>query len=234
MNRNALLKEFMNKIDYEFRDIELLNVALTHSSYDNERKNYKRQNNERLEFLGDAILDAVISQFLYKKFEDLEEGDLTRMRSSIVCENSLADCGKKYNIGKYFLLGKGEENTGGRNRTSIIANTVEAVYGAVFIDGGYEKTAEFIIETLGEVIEEAVDGKRYSDYKTALQELIQKKKNSEISYETVKEEGPDHEKTFYIEVTIDNIPAGVGSGKNKKEAEQRAARDALRNNNLKY
>lgn len=234
MNRQALLQEFMKKIEFSFKDVELLNVALTHSSYDNERKNLKKQNNERLEFLGDAILDAVISQYLFEKFEDFEEGDLTRMRSSIVCETSLADCGKKYDIGKYFLLGKGEENTGGRTRTSIIADAVEAVYGAVYLDVGFEKAAEFIMRSLNDIIEEVVHGKRYSDFKTKLQELVQKKKNSDISYETIREEGPDHEKIFHVEVTIDNIAAGMGSGKNKKEAEQRAARDALNKRKLKY
>lgn len=226
-SRKDELNEFMKKIGYRFNDLNLLNTALTHSSYNNEKKTKHKSNNERLEFLGDAILDAAISQYLYTRFENFEEGDLTRMRASIVCESSLADCGLKYQIGQYFLLGKGEENTGGRARSSIIADTMEAVFGAVYLDGGWDNASQFVLNSLKEIIEEVVQGKRYSDFKTKFQEIIQANTDLEIQYETVKEEGPDHNKTFYVNVSVGREIKGKGSGRSKKEAEQNAAKDAL-------
>ncbi|MCG8483060.1 MAG: ribonuclease III [Clostridia bacterium] len=231
-SRKEELNMFMAKIGYKFNNLDLLNTALTHSSYNNEKKSTHKHNNERLEFLGDAILDAVISQYLYARFENFEEGDLTRMRANIVCESSLADCGVKFQIGQYFLLGKGEENTGGRDRSSIIADTVEAVFGAVYLDGGWDHANRFILNCLQEIIEEVVQGKRYSDFKTKFQEIIQAKTDLDIQYETVKEEGPDHNKTFYVNVSVGREVKGNGSGRSKKEAEQNAAKDALSEMNI--
>jgi len=219
----------MEIIKYDFKDIELLNKALTHSSYINEKKKSYKDNNERLEFLGDAILDAVISEYLYNKLITCEEGELTRMRASIVCESSLAECGAKLHLGEFFLLGKGEENTGGRNRNSLLADTLEALFGSVYLDGGWDAARKFILETLRDTIDDAVHGKLYSDYKTRLQEIIQGQSDLVIQYETVKEEGPDHNKTFYVHVTIGNEIKGSGCGRNKKEAEQNAAKAALIN-----
>lgn len=227
VNQNEL-DVFMNFIGYQFNDPDLLNRALTHSSYNNEKSNFQKENNERLEFLGDAILDAVISEHLYNRFSAYEEGDLTRMRACIVCEHSLAECASKLQIGKYLLLGKGEENTGGRKRNSILADTVEALFGAVYLDGGWKKTRVFILTCLKNLIQEAVNGKRYLDYKTKLQEVVQAKSDFAIHYDTVKEEGPDHNKTFYIDVFVGKRIKGSGVGKSKKEAEQNAAQDALR------
>ncbi|NLK73161.1 MAG: ribonuclease III [Clostridiales bacterium] len=227
------LYRFMEIIKYDFKDSELLNKALTHSSYINEKKKSYKDNNERLEFLGDAILDAVISEYLYNKLKTCEEGELTRMRASIVCESSLAECGAKLHLGEFFLLGKGEENTGGRNRNSLLADTLEALFGAVYLDGGWDIARKFILEKLRDTIDDAVHGKLYSDYKTRLQEIIQGQSDLAIQYETVKEEGPDHNKTFYVNVSIGNEIKGSGCGRNKKEAEQNAAKAALKNINDK-
>ncbi len=232
-NRTEKLNEFMKKIGYNFHDINLLNRALTHSSYINEKRGTPKENNERLEFLGDAILDAVISEYLYKKSDSYEEGDLTRMRASIVCESSLAECGSNLNMGQYFLLGKGEENTGGRTRHSIIADTLEALFGAIYLDGGWEAVESFILKCLGDLIKQAIIGKLHLDYKTKLQEVIQSKTDLTIHYETVKEEGPDHNKTFFVDVLIGEGVKGSGVGRSKKEAEQNAAKDALLRTEIK-
>lgn len=225
--REVELKNFMRIIEYKFDNLDLLNTALTHSSYNNERKGDQKDNNERLEFLGDAILDAVISEYLYLRFGNYEEGDLTRVRASIVCESTLAECGLNHKIGEYILLGKGEENTGGRGRISILANTMEALFGAVYLDGGWKKASKFVLSCLKEIIEDAVNGKLYSDYKTRLQEIIQAKTDLAVMYETVKEEGPDHSKTFYVDVLVGGEFKGSGTGRSKKEAEQNAAKNAL-------
>lgn len=232
-DRNKELKEFMKIIGYEFNNMSLLNRALTHSSYINEKRGAQKENNERLEFLGDAILDAVISEYLYKKSDSYEEGDLTRMRASIVCESSLAECGAGLDMGKYFLLGKGEENTGGRTRSSILADALEALFGAIYLDGGWKEAEKFILKCLGGLINQAITGKLHLDYKTRLQEVVQSKTDLNIHYETVKEEGPDHNKTFYVDVIIGEEVKGSGRGRNKKEAEQNAAKDALHRTNIK-
>lgn len=221
------MHRFMEIIKYEFKDIKLLNKALTHSSYINEKKKSYKDNNERLEFLGDAILDAVISEYLYNKFNTYEEGKLTRMRASIVCESSLAECAGKLHLGDFFLLGKGEENTGGRNRSSILADTLEALFGAVYLDSGWEAARKFILEKLKDIIDDAIHGRLYPDYKTRLQEIIQANSDLGICYQIVNEEGPDHNKTFYVNVSIGDDIRGGGSGRNKKEAEQNAAKAAL-------
>jgi ribonuclease-3 len=219
--------DFQKIIQYDFRNVDLLVNALTHSSYINEGKSPQFGNNERLEFLGDAILDAVISDYLYKRLGNVEEGELTKMRAVIVCERSLAVCGSRVSIGKYLRLGKGEENSGGRTRHSIVADAMEAVIGAIYLDGGWETVHEFVIRIFSELIEDAVSGKLHMDYKTVIQERLQIHGEADISYVIEREEGPDHDKTFYANLVFQGSVIGSGSGRSKKEAEQKAAKQAL-------
>ncbi len=219
--------DFQKIIQYDFRNVNLLRNALTHSSYINEGKSPQIGNNERLEFLGDAILDAVISDYLYSRLDHVEEGELTKMRAVIVCERSLAVCGAKASIGSYLRLGKGEENSGGRNRHSIVADAMEAVIGAIYLDSGWETVHDFVIRTFSELIEDAVSGKLHMDYKTEIQERLQSHGEAEISYVIEREEGPDHDKTFYANLVFQGSVIGSGSGRSKKEAEQQAAKQAL-------
>ncbi|MDO4482317.1 MAG: ribonuclease III [Bacillota bacterium] len=217
------LKELSDKLRYDFKDKTLLVTALTHSSYVNENKLKYSSNNERLEYLGDAVLDAAISDYLYFKYREVEEGTLTKERAAIVCEASLSMCGKALGLGDYLILGKGEEHNGGRERPSMIADAVEAVIGAIYIDGGWDpakKTALFILEN---VIQKASVGQINRDYKSLVQEKYQASGEVSICYEVAKEEGPDHDKTFYIDLIINGKTLGRGVGKSKKEAEQRAA-----------
>lgn len=211
---------------YRFSDPGLLETALTHSSYVNETGGQYRCNNERLEFLGDAVLDAVISEYLYHRYEENEEGFLTKERASIVCEGSLASCGMKIDLGAFLILGKGEDHNGGRRRQSMIADAVEALIGAVFLDGGWEAARSFALRLLSDVIRQASGGNLAKDYKSLIQEKCQSEGEAELYYTVTKEEGPDHDKTFYVELTINGTFAGKGSGKSKKEAEQRAAQAA--------
>lgn len=219
--------EFQKVIQYEFKNPNLLKNALTHSSYINEGKTTKAGNNERLEFLGDAILDAVISDYLYNRLEHVEEGELTKLRAGIVCERSLAVCGTKVGIGDYLHLGKGEENMGGRKRGSILADAMEAVIGAIYLDSGWDAARDFVIRIFSEIIEEALLGKLHMDYKTEIQEKLQSHGEAEINYVIEKEEGPDHDKTFYANLIFQGNIIGSGSGRSKKEAEQQAAKQAL-------
>ncbi|WP_130864121.1 ribonuclease III [Bacilliculturomica massiliensis] len=219
--------EFAKKLGYEFRDPELLRHALTHSSFINESKMEYSANNERLEFLGDAFFDAIISECLYHRLAHEEEGLLTKTRAVIVCERSLMECGVRVNIGDYLRLGKGENQSGGRHRTSILADAMEAVIGAVYLDGGWEKARELVLRLFDRTIEEAVSGKLYSDYKTELQERLQARGEVVIHYEIEREEGPDHDKTFFVKLLADGKEIGRGTGRSKKEAEQHAARTAL-------
>ncbi len=227
-NDTTLLKKLELKLGYRFHNVNLLNESLTHSSYANEnkRKNYKY--NERLEFLGDAVLSIVISDYLYNNLSTFQEGELTKIRASIVCEPSLAACSKRIDIGNFILLGKGEDVTGGRERVSILADAFEAIIGAIYLDGGIEKAKIFILENLKDTIDDAIHGKIHQDYKTHLQELIQSEHTEKIHYEVFGEEGPDHDKIFHVHVKIGEKIVGVGSGKSKKEAEQNAAREALK------
>ncbi|MCT4606375.1 MAG: ribonuclease III [Marinisporobacter sp.] len=228
MDRKKVLKELTEKLDYAFKNVDLLNEALTHSSYANENKKRNIKYNERLEFLGDSVLSIVISDHLYNHLETLQEGELTKIRASIVCEGSLANCSKNLETGQYLLLGKGEEVTGGRERVSILADTFEAIIGAIYLDGGLSKVKRFILNTLRKTIEDAIEGKIFKDYKTYLQEIVQSVNGDKINYEVVNETGPDHNKVFYVHVTIGDQVAGKGSGKSKKEAEQNAAKEALK------
>ncbi|MDD3874087.1 MAG: ribonuclease III [Methanosarcina sp.] len=228
MNR----KHFSQIIGYSFQDRSLLENALTHSSYSHEgRQQEGRQraveDNERLEFLGDSIFNAIISEYLFTRVVDVEEGKLTKLRALVVCERSLAECGKKLGIGAYLKLGRGEENTGGRYRSSIIADGMEAVIGAVYLDGGLGPARTFVLSTFETIIERALTGKLYTDFKTEVQEYLQSKGMTEISYRLDREEGPDHSKTFYISLWADGNKLGQGRGSTKKEAEQNAAKAAL-------
>lgn len=220
--------DFQKIIDYKFNNNEFLRKALTHSSYVNEDKLLGHGfNNERLEFLGDAIFDAIISEYLFNKLNTVKEGELTKMRAAIVCERSLADCGSKISIGQYLMLGKGEENTGGRNRGSILADAMEAVIGAIYLDGGWNEAKNFVLRIFASTIEDALSGKLHMDYKTDIQEMLQSRGEADISYVIDREEGPDHDKTFYINLYYNGHVIGSGSGRSKKEAEQNAAKQAL-------
>ena len=226
--RKKRLDEVQLNINYNFKNINLINTSLTHSSYTNENKMRIYENNERLEFLGDVVVNLVVSEYLYYRFSELPEGELTKKRATIVCESSLAFAAGKINLGEYLLLGKGEEATGGRNRESILADTFEALTGAIYIDGGLTSTREFLLGMFEqEVIYALSKGNLFTDYKTELQEILQKKTKSRIEYNVAKEAGPDHNKKFYMDVIVENKVIGSGMGRNKKEAEQMAARQAL-------
>lgn len=221
------LNTLQNNIGYKFKDIELLRTAITHSSYANEKKTEDGTSNERLEFLGDSVLSFIISRILYLEFPDLSEGELSKTRSAIVCEDSLFVCAKKLNLSVAIRLGKGEESSGGRNRKSILADAFEAVIGAVFLDGGYESADKFIINIMQDNIDKGVESQISHDHKTRLQELLQKSGNAGISYVVLREKGPDHEKIFEVAVFVNGIEAGRGHGNSKKTAEQAAAGKAL-------
>ena len=220
-----MIKDLENAIGYRFSNITLLQNALAHSSYANERWHDGLRSNERLEFLGDSILGMVVAEHLYKNFPDRPEGELTRMRADMVCETSLAEVAAKLDLGKHLLLGHGEEQGGGRTRASTLADAVESIIAASFLDGGMA-AAEGIIRRF--VLCNVPTGKLHNaDYKTALQELVQQKKNQVLTYTLVGESGPDHDKQFFVEVALNGQVIGKGSGSSKKRAEQDAARAAI-------
>ena len=220
--------DFENIIAYRFQDKMLLEKALTHSSYCREHGVESRDSNERLEFLGDAFFDAVISEELYQRLEKVDEGKLTKTRALIVCEKSLASVALRLGVGNFLNLGKGEEHSGGRKRESILADALEAIVAAIYLDGGFEAMRQFVAREFASAIEDALEGKLFADYKTQVQEVLQKRgKNTKIRYVTDREEGPDHDKTFYVHLVCDGETMGRGSGKTKKEAEQNAARETL-------
>lgn len=219
------IDKFENVIGYKFKNREFILEALTHSSYSNENRKFKY--NERMEFLGDSVLGLVISDHIFKKEKGVPEGELTKLRANIVCEGSLSEAAKKINLGEYILLGRGEEATGGRERKSIIADAFEAVIAAIYLDGGIENASKFILSNLSDIIKDSIDGKIFRDYKTQLQEEIQKNGASNIWYKLVEESGPDHNKTFVMMVGVDDKELGIGKGKSKKEAEQVAAKAAI-------
>lgn len=219
--------EFQNKIKYTFKNPEYLDKALTHSSFLQEKDERCGKDNERLEFLGDAFFDAIISEALFNMLPNVSEGKLTKFRASIVCEKSLAEQGRRLNIGEFLRMGKGEERMGGRDRESIIADAMEAVIAAIFMDGGFEEAKLFVLRNFDKTIEAAISGKLSKDYKTELQEVLQTGGEVNISYRIDKEEGPDHNKTFYVSLFVNDKKIGNGSGKSKKEAEQNAAKYAL-------
>ena len=220
-----MIKDLEEALGYRFQNITLLQNALTHSSYANERWHDSLMSNERLEFLGDSILGMVVAEHLYRNFPNRPEGELTRMRADMVCETSLAAIANQVKLGQHMLLGHGEEQGGGRNRASILADAVESVIAASFLDGGME-AAEGIIRRFV-LCNVPVTKLQNTDYKTSLQELVQQKKNQVLSYVLVGESGPDHDKVFTVEVMLNGQVVGQGSGSSKKRAEQDAARAAI-------
>ena len=214
------LKELENKIGYQFQDFDLLCQSMMHSSYTNEKHLKKYKCNERLEFLGDAVLELISSEFLFNEDETRPEGELTRTRASMVCEQALAFCAREMDLGSYLLLGKGEELTGGRLRESVTSDALEALIGAIYLDGGFANAKEFIHRF---VLNDLEHKKLFYDSKTILQEIVQGNFKEDISYHLLKEEGPDHNKSFYVETLIGGTAYGKGQGRTKKAAEQEAA-----------
>ncbi len=220
-----MIKDLEALLGYKFSNIQLLLGALSHSSYANEHYHDGLKSNERLEFLGDSILGMVVAEYLYRNFPDRPEGELTRMRADMVCETALAAIAAKWDLGKHMLLGKGEEAFGGRERPSILADAVESVIAASYLDGGMD-AARGIISRF--VLSDVPVTKMHNvDYKTALQERVQQKKNQVLSYRPLGENGPDHHKEFMVEVLLNGKVAGTGSGTSKKRAEQAAAKAAM-------
>ncbi len=215
------------KLNYTFRDKLLLVNALTHSSYANENRGHSCESNERLEFLGDSVLGFVVADALYRRESELPEGRMTRVRAQLVCEDSLRRVATELGLGSYIRLGRGEEHTGGRNRASILADAVEALIAAMFLDGGLEVARAFIERNILSALDKG-DWLAFGDGKTELQELVQRKSGQTLSYELVSESGPDHNKTFRMRVLLNGEPIGSGEGRTKKEAEQSAARAALK------
>ena len=220
-----MIKDLEAALGYKFHNISLLQNALTHSSYANERWHNSLLSNERLEFLGDSILGMVVAEYLYANFPDRPEGELTRMRADMVCETSLAVIANRLDLGKHLLLGHGEERFGGRSRASILADAVESVIAASFLDGGMEAAKGIITRFV--LCDVPASKLHNTDYKTALQELVQQKKNQTLSYRLVGESGPDHDKVFTAQVLLNDLVVGEGTGSSKKRAEQDAARVAL-------
>lgn len=211
---------FETKIGYTFQDKRLLRQALTHSSFANEKRLNKLANNERLEFLGDAVLELMSSEFLFHEHEKMPEGDLTKLRASLVCEPTLAMCARELSLGEYILLGKGEAATGGRERESILSDAMEAMIGAIYLDGGFANAKEFI----GRFILSDMEHKKlFFDSKTILQEIVQNDYKKQLCYDLLSEEGPDHNKQFKVLARMDGIPLAKGTGRTKKAAEQNAA-----------
>lgn len=221
--------DFQKRLGHIFKNKNLLEQALTHSSYANENKLDPFLNNERLEFLGDAVLEIVVSEFLYLSFPKMSEGELTRLRASIVCEPSLVKKAKALLLGENLRLGRGEEHTGGRKRGSILADAFEAVIGAIYLDGGYESAKAFIVGIIADDADEMRSALKTSDCKTSLQEAVQKNSKEPVVYHIVGESGPDHDKLFIAQAVHMSRVLGQGSGKSKKEAEQNAALNALNN-----
>ncbi len=220
-----MIKDLEQAIGYRFQNITLLQNALTHSSYANERWHDASRSNERLEFLGDSVLGMVVAEYLYKNFPNRPEGELTKMRADMVCEQTLAAVAAKVELGRHILLGHGEDRFGGRTRGSILADAVEALIAACFLDGGLEAAKGIIQRFI--LTDVPVNKLHNTDYKTALQELVQQKKNQVLSYQLVEESGPDHDKHFVVEVSLNGQVVGTGSGSAKKRAEQQAARNAM-------
>lgn len=220
-----MIKDLEAAIGYQFSNITLLQNALTHSSYANERYHNSLMSNERLEFLGDSVLGMVVAEHLFRNFQDRPEGELTRMRADMVCERALANVANRLGLGQHLLLGHGEERFGGRGRDSILADAVESVIAATYLDGGMEAAVAFIRKFI--LCDVPAERMRNADYKTALQELVQQKKSQTLSYALVGESGPDHDKKFVVEVSLNGQVVGSGTGSSKKRAEQEAARVAI-------
>jgi ribonuclease-3 len=219
-----MTRHLENTMGYQFENPDYLETALIHSSYSNEKKNC-RQNNERQEFLGDAVLSVIVSDYLFRH-RKAPEGELTRIRASLVCEGALAGFAGRIGLGAYLRLGRGEEQNGGRQRASILADAFEALIAAVYLDGGFEAARAFVLPFIAEGVENAT-GADLHDYKTQLQEVVQKNPEERVTYELTGEQGPDHSKWFEVEVHLNSNVIGRGGGSSKKQAEQQAAREAL-------
>ncbi len=219
------MEVLQKKLGYKFNNINLLKNSLTHSSYANEVRD-GTTSNERLEFLGDSVLSVIVADYLYKSFKQIPEGQLTKLRASLVCENTLCTFSRSINLGDFLLLGRGEEKGGGRERDSILADAFEAVLAAIYLDGGMDNAREFVMQFVLPELEHH-DTEGFKDYKTALQEIIQRNPEESVTYILKGESGPDHDKIFEVEVHLNSNVIGVGKGKNKKRAEQMAAKQAL-------
>lgn len=220
------MNTLQEKLQYKFKNQDILVNALTHSSYANEVRN-GTTSNERLEFLGDSVLSIIVSEYIYKKFGDLPEGELTKLRASLVCEKSLCQFSRELNLGNYLLLGKGEEKGGGRERDSILADAFEAVLAAIYLDGGFDVAKAHVLRFIKDELFNHNETDGFKDYKTALQEIIQRNPEESVTYILTNETGPDHDKVFEVEVRLNSNTIGRGKGKNKKQAEQFAAKEAL-------
>ncbi|MDO5547670.1 MAG: ribonuclease III [Eubacteriales bacterium] len=216
-----------DELIYQFKDASLMTTAMTHSSYANEHRDMHMQNNERLEFLGDSILGLVSADYVFHRYPNVPEGQLTKVRAAVVCEKTLYEVAKELGLDHHLLLGHGEEMGGGRQRPSILADSVEALIGAIYLDGGLEAARSFILSFLPEKVDLAENGHAFRDYKTALQEIVQKNRQETLKYRLSGESGPDHDKRFTVQVLLNSNIFAEGVGRSKKEAEQMAARAAL-------
>ena len=220
------MKTLEEKINYTFKNKDLLKEALTHSSYANDCQ--LGYNNERMEFLGDAVLSLVSAQYLYERYPDWPEGDLSKLRSSLVCTQSLSDFAREIDLGNYLLLGRGEEKTGGGDRSSNLENAFEALIAAIYLDGGMEPAKKHVMNFVLREIKHHSSEESFKDYKTVLQEIIQRNPEENLTYILTDESGPDHDKSFTVEVHLNSNVIGTGTGKSKKQAEQMAAKEALK------
>ncbi len=222
--KELTLDKLEETIGYNFKDKKLLKQAMTHSSYSNDKKIGKLRNNERLEFLGDAVLELASSEFLYKEYNNKPEGELTRLRASLVCEPTLAGVAREIKLNDYLLLGHGEEITGGRFRDSIVSDAFEALIGAIYLDGGFANAKEFVLKF---VLNDIENKHLFYDSKTILQEMVQKQYKERVEYKLIGESGPDHNKSFEVQAVFRNVVIGKGVGATKKRAEQEAAYEAI-------
>lgn len=224
--------DFMNELNtipgYKFENPAILRMALTHTSYANENREQGIQSNQRLEFLGDSVLSLIVSKYLYTKYPDLPEGELTRIRAGVVCEKALSECAQSIDLGRRLLLGKGEQQSGGRERASILSDAFESLIGAIYMDSGFDTARDWVLAHLKPMIGHTACGKGINDYKTALQEEVQKNPGSRIEYVIAEQTGPDHDRNYIIELYVDGKLFGKGKGKTKKEAEQSAAKEAVK------
>ncbi len=226
--RTQQLQDFCSRLGIRMHDLDLLDMALTHTSYAHESKQHpKPRHNERIEFLGDSVLSVIVSTYMYKNFPNLDEGQLTKLRAHLVCETSLYGYARKINLGDYLLLGKGEELSGGRERPSILADAFESVLGAIYLDQGFECVQEYLLNMMRREIDDICVHGICSDYKTRLQEYLQRDGDVDLSYQLLGSTGPEHNKVFMSEVLLDGRVIGEGSGRTKKDAEQHAAKRAI-------
>jgi ribonuclease-3 len=226
--RLAKVKEFIEINQIPMQNLALMNTALTHTSYVNEHKDKGLHDNERLEFLGDDVLDLVVGEYLFLRFPHWPEGDLTRAKASAVCLGACAECASNMHVGDYLLLGRGEDLSGGRTRESNLGDAFEAIIGAVYLDNDYETTARFVLKHMKKFLALIDEGDYDHDYKTDLQELAQKHGNAHIQYEVIRAEGPDHDRTIWMQVRVNHEILGKGKGKSKKQAAQQAAKEAIK------